>query len=67
MLDLTAQDKELFLHREPWSTAQPQRTLLWRKPRQKWPRMEMENTLRMVKETGPKENPEPEEVHSMEH
>jgi hypothetical protein len=42
VLDLTAKYKELLLQREPWSTSQPQRTHLWRNPKQKWSHLEME-------------------------
>jgi hypothetical protein len=57
MLDLTAQYKELFLPREPWSTAQPQRTLLWRKPKQRWSRLEMENAIVNGKRDRPQGEP----------
>jgi hypothetical protein len=57
VLYLTAKYKELFLHREPWRTAQPQRTLLWRKPKQKWSRLQMKNATVNRKRDRPQGEP----------
>jgi hypothetical protein len=57
VLDLPAKYKELFLHRKPWSTAQSQRTHLWRKPKQKWSHLEMENAIVNGKRDKPQREP----------